>query len=242
MLNAERQPTDVPALGWSAALVSSAHRHNLTMAAANLLSHQLPGEPVFSTRISQAGVAWHSAAENIGWTTDVTSRGADSLEVAMYNESAPDRRPPAQHPVHLGALRRHRRLLRRRAPASCGSPRTSPTSPAPAARSARISPFGNLDTATRAARPQGPAGRLGGRPGQQGHPLFIAVFWDGHFAGYFRKPMARPDVARAKGAGPMQGYCIFIVMPAGRHTVNTFGVNVGAGTAMTKLASKVVTV
>src|SRR6185437_10822308 len=90
LLNAERSANHLPALGWSTALQSSARRHNLTMAQANVLSHQLPGEPVFSTRISQAGVAWHSAAENIGWSTDQSSRGADSLENAMYAERPPE--------------------------------------------------------------------------------------------------------------------------------------------------------
>src|ERR1700712_4353322 len=62
MLNAERLAHHLPALGSSAALISSAHLHNVTMAQANLLSHQLPGEPVFSTRIAQAGGLWQSAA------------------------------------------------------------------------------------------------------------------------------------------------------------------------------------
>jgi len=90
MLNAERVANHVPILGWSTALVSSAHRHNLSMANADVLSHQLPGEPVFSTRISQAGVLWHSAAENIAWTTDRTSAGADGLESRMYGERSPE--------------------------------------------------------------------------------------------------------------------------------------------------------
>ncbi|HET6209366.1 MAG TPA: CAP domain-containing protein, partial [Jatrophihabitans sp.] len=90
MLNAERAANHLPALGWSTALVSSARRHDLTMASANVLSHQLPGEPVFSTRISQAGVTWHAAAENIGWTTDRSSAGAMGLESAMYGERPPD--------------------------------------------------------------------------------------------------------------------------------------------------------
>jgi uncharacterized protein YkwD len=90
LLNSERQAHGLPALGASSALQSSARRHNLTMAAANQLSHQLPNEPDFSVRISQAGVAWHSAAENIGWTSDRTTTGARGLEISMYNEVAPN--------------------------------------------------------------------------------------------------------------------------------------------------------
>ena len=153
MLNAERAANHLPALGWSTALVSSARRHNLTMAAANVLSHQLPGEPVFSTRISQAGVHWHAAAENIGWTTDRSSAGANSLETAMYGE-----RPPndghrlnilstAVHYVgidtYIDAAHRQaladRGLRRRRRPAD----RRAPTAALPSHK-----PFGNLDSAT----------------------------------------------------------------------------------------------
>ena len=90
IMNTERAAHHLPALGMSTALISSAHRHNLWMAQDNTLSHQLPGEPYFGTRISQAGVQWHAAAENIGWTTNRTTSGADGLETAMYNETPPN--------------------------------------------------------------------------------------------------------------------------------------------------------
>src|SRR6185437_10348747 len=89
-LNSERAANRLPALGMSAALISSAHRHNLWMASTNTMSHQLPGEPDFGTRIRQAGVPWHAAAENIGWTTNRTVSGANGLETTMYNEQPPN--------------------------------------------------------------------------------------------------------------------------------------------------------
>src|SRR3979411_2033099 len=51
MLNAERAANRLPALGWSDALVASAHRHNLSMAAANSMQHVLPGEVSVGQRI-----------------------------------------------------------------------------------------------------------------------------------------------------------------------------------------------
>ena len=57
-------------------LQSSAHGHDLAMAAANQLSHQLPGEPDLGTRETNAGVSWTAAGENIGWTSDMTQAGA----------------------------------------------------------------------------------------------------------------------------------------------------------------------
>ena len=90
MLNAERAAHHLPALASSPALVSGARLHNVIMAQANLLSHQLPGEAVFSTRIAQAGVPWHSAAENVGWTTVKTTAGAEGLQSSMYNEKPPN--------------------------------------------------------------------------------------------------------------------------------------------------------
>jgi uncharacterized protein YkwD len=90
LLNSERAAHGLPALQSSAALITSARNHNAKMAQTNQLSHQLAGEAALGARISQVGVSWHAAAENIGWTTDRSVAGARSMENAMYQEKAPD--------------------------------------------------------------------------------------------------------------------------------------------------------
>jgi uncharacterized protein YkwD len=243
MLNAERAANHLPALGWSTALVSSARRHDLTMASANVLSHQLPGEPVFSTRISQAGVTWHAAAENIGWTTDRSSTGAMGLESAMYGERPPD----DGHRLNIlsTAVRyvgidtyidsRTGKLWLTEDFADVAGPQAASTpAPAPAAHN----PIGNLDSAT--ALP-GHKVRLVGwavDPDNRYMTLTVGVYYDGHFAGWFHAAVPRPDVASALHAGPMQGYSIVLTLPAGRHTVTTIAANVGAGSGFSTLASR----
>ena len=78
------------ALKWNDALARSAHQHNLTMAAANQLSHQLPSEPDLGTREKQQGLNWIFAAENIGYSTDMSQQGALSLHKAMMAEQPPN--------------------------------------------------------------------------------------------------------------------------------------------------------
>ena len=85
-LNNERAAHHLPALRMNGALVSSAHGHNLAMANANTMSHQLPGEAYFSTRISNAGYNWQMCGENIGWNSDMSTGGAIALEQDMYAE------------------------------------------------------------------------------------------------------------------------------------------------------------
>ncbi|MDT4911616.1 MAG: hypothetical protein QOC66_744 [Pseudonocardiales bacterium] len=67
----------------------SARRHNVTMARYNTMSHQLPGEPYFGTRMTQAGYYWSYAGENIAWNSAMTKTAALSLQKMMYNEKAP---------------------------------------------------------------------------------------------------------------------------------------------------------
>jgi len=91
-INAARAQAGLAALQWSNMLVNSAHKHNLAMIAANQLSHQLPNEPELGTRISQAGVNWTLAAENIGESSDYLDPpdAATSLDQAMLDEKPPD--------------------------------------------------------------------------------------------------------------------------------------------------------
>lgn len=71
-------------------LIHSAHRHDLRMARRNVLSHQLPGEPFFAKRITNAGYHWRSAGENIGYTSAHSLKGLLALEDAMFHEKPPD--------------------------------------------------------------------------------------------------------------------------------------------------------
>jgi uncharacterized protein YkwD len=90
VLNYERRANHLKPLTMNTKLTLSAHRHNLTMAKKNVMSHQLPGEAFFATRISKAGYNWRSAGENIGWNSAETNRGLQSLEHQMYGEKAPN--------------------------------------------------------------------------------------------------------------------------------------------------------
>jgi uncharacterized protein YkwD len=88
-INQSRAAAGLPALRWSPGLAESAHLHNLAMAGANLLSHQLPGELPLGSRISRQGVPWSWAAENVGESGNLSTAGAVALEQMMVNETPP---------------------------------------------------------------------------------------------------------------------------------------------------------
>jgi|SRR5579864_2245247 len=89
-INSARAKAGLPALRWSDGLARSAHQHNLAMAAANQLSHQLPGEAPLGNRVSSQGVSWTWCAENIGYSSNLSTSGALGLENAMVNETPPN--------------------------------------------------------------------------------------------------------------------------------------------------------
>ncbi len=89
-INQSRAQRGLSPLTWSTALANSARLHNLTMQAANTLSHQLPGEAALGDRERQQGVNWSWAAENIGETSDQTVNGALGLHQAMMSEQPPN--------------------------------------------------------------------------------------------------------------------------------------------------------
>jgi uncharacterized protein YkwD len=89
-INKDRATAGLPALKWNDALVKSAHQHNTVMMGANQLSHQLPGEPDLGTREKQQGIQWQQAAENIGFTEDISKSGVLALHTAMMAEKPPD--------------------------------------------------------------------------------------------------------------------------------------------------------
>ena len=240
MLNAERAAHHLPALGSSPALVSGARLHNITMAQANLLSHQLPGEAVFSTRIAQAGVPWHSAAENVGWTTNQTTAGAQGLQSDMYNEVAPNNGhrlnilSTSVRFVGIDVLidARTGKLWLTEDFADVSGPVPPPM--------ANHNPFGYYDSAVALT---GHRARLRGwavDPDNRALPRPIAVYYDGRPVAWFRLPVARPDVAKARTTGPYQGFDITVTLPAGTHSVCLYAANAGAGTASPKLGCRTV--
>jgi uncharacterized protein YkwD len=80
----------LPPFQWSNQLVQSAHNHNLAMQNANQLSHQLSGEPALGTRITNVGIHWSQAAENIGVSSGDPTSAATGLNTLMFNEQPPD--------------------------------------------------------------------------------------------------------------------------------------------------------
>jgi uncharacterized protein YkwD len=90
LLNSERAVYHLAPLTVSTRLVSSARSHDLYMAKYNTMSHQLPGESSFGTRITRTGYHWTRIGENIGWNSSITSTGILYLEKVMYGEKAPN--------------------------------------------------------------------------------------------------------------------------------------------------------
>ena len=90
LINKERAWHGLSPLKMAPGLRLSSRRHNVTMARFNEMSHQLPGEPVFTTRISNAGYNWSWAGENIAWNSDMTLSGVALLERLMYGETPPN--------------------------------------------------------------------------------------------------------------------------------------------------------
>jgi len=88
-VNEARAGQQLPALTWSPQLQQSAHQHNLAMAAANTLAHQVGAEPDLGSRISATGLQWHFIAENVGWTTAQSRAGALGIEASMFAETPP---------------------------------------------------------------------------------------------------------------------------------------------------------
>jgi uncharacterized protein YkwD len=89
-LNAERANHGLPALKLNCKLVSAAHTHNLAMAKANKLSHQLSGEAALGSRVSAAGYRWSAVGENVAYNSRRSEGGVLAVQKAMYSEKPPD--------------------------------------------------------------------------------------------------------------------------------------------------------
>lgn len=88
-INISRVRRGVAPVRQSWRLTLAAHRHNQWMARYNLRSHQLPGEPSFTTRLHKAGVAFTRAGENVGYTTNISAQGVLDLHLMMMREGPP---------------------------------------------------------------------------------------------------------------------------------------------------------
>jgi uncharacterized protein YkwD len=64
-INRERVSQGLPRLKWDDALAGAARQHAETMAARNMLSHQITGEPSLPGRATHAGVQFISLSENV---------------------------------------------------------------------------------------------------------------------------------------------------------------------------------
>jgi uncharacterized protein YkwD len=89
-LNAQRASHGLPALTSNAKLTAAAHAHNVKMADANQLSHQLPGEASLGARLSAAGYGWSSVGENVAWNSNRSQAGVLALQDSMYDETPPN--------------------------------------------------------------------------------------------------------------------------------------------------------
>ncbi|MGZ3609507.1 MAG: CAP domain-containing protein [Ktedonobacteraceae bacterium] len=91
LINHDRVAMGLPAYSWSKALSGGAHLHNLRMMAYGQLSHQCPGEAGLGTRITDDGIAWRAAGENIGWSDyPDPQQGVLSNHQSMMAEKPPD--------------------------------------------------------------------------------------------------------------------------------------------------------
>ncbi len=91
LINHDRVAMGLPSYTWSAALARGARLHNMRMVAYGQLSHQCPGEPDLGIRITNDGLAWRAAGENIGWSNyPDPQQGVLSNHQAMMAEQPPN--------------------------------------------------------------------------------------------------------------------------------------------------------
>jgi hypothetical protein len=105
--NEERAKANVPALKWNDRLAIAARLHSDEMAKQGQISHQMPGEPSFTQRISDRGAGFSAAAENVGFADD-----AETLQSGWMH--SPGHRANILNPLYdeigIGIVRRGDRL------------------------------------------------------------------------------------------------------------------------------------
>jgi uncharacterized protein YkwD len=101
-INSSRAALRIPVLWWGVRVTASAHAHNLAMAAANTLSHQLPGEASLGTRVSRQGVTWTWVGENVGEGPSFTTTDALTLERMMMGDAGHRNNILSRYPSVVG--------------------------------------------------------------------------------------------------------------------------------------------
>ena len=108
-INQDRAANDLPALAWEPRLERSARLHDLVMASGCGLMHQCPNEPDVGTRISNQGVQWQAAGENIGEGGPVyTTSDAWNMILMIHNGMMGEKPPDDGHRRNLLSRDFHR--------------------------------------------------------------------------------------------------------------------------------------
>ena len=108
-INSDRAANDLPALAWEPRLVQSGRLHDLVMAGGCGLQHQCPGEPDVGTRISNQGMQWQAAGENIGEGGPVyTDSDAWNMVLMIHNGMMGEKPPDDGHRRNLLSRDFHR--------------------------------------------------------------------------------------------------------------------------------------
>jgi Cysteine-rich secretory protein family len=101
--NRERALRHIPPLHWDERLARAARRHALLMAQMGAISHQFPGEPALSSRISGAGLRFSFAAENVAIAQSAAEIQAAWMRSPGHRENLLDKRAES---VGIAVLRR----------------------------------------------------------------------------------------------------------------------------------------
>ena len=73
LINRSRAEQGVPPLAPDPRLTAAARKHTSLMIETGALSHQFPGEPSLSERLTDENVPFDTAGENLGWDVDVVA-------------------------------------------------------------------------------------------------------------------------------------------------------------------------
>jgi Cysteine-rich secretory protein family len=101
--NRERALRHITPLHWDERLARAARDHALLMAQMGAISHQFPGEPALSSRISGAGLRFSFAAENVAIAQSPAEIQDAWMHSPGHRENLLDKRAEA---VGIAALRR----------------------------------------------------------------------------------------------------------------------------------------
>jgi L,D-peptidoglycan transpeptidase YkuD (ErfK/YbiS/YcfS/YnhG family) len=102
------------------------------------------------------------------------------------------------------------------------------------AAAAKHNPIGHVDSVTGGAGNVRTVGWTAD-PDNTSARLYVDVYVDNRMRGRYTTGVARPDVAAKLHTGPNQGYAITVTgVPAGRHLVCVYALNIGSGTGNTK--------